>query len=35
MVNIDGSFLMGVAAVLTSFAGLVKAFRFRNRLKNK
>ncbi|AEG50065.1 hypothetical protein Sphch_2404 [Sphingobium chlorophenolicum L-1] len=25
MVNIDGSFLMGVAAILTSLAALVKA----------
>jgi len=27
MVNIDGAFLMGVAAILTSIAGLVKAIR--------
>ena len=31
MSNIDGSFLMGVAAILTSLAALVKAFRLRNR----
>jgi len=27
MVNIDGSFLMGVAAIITSLAALVKAVR--------
>ncbi len=31
MGNIDGSFLMGVAALITSLAALVKAFRVRNR----